>query len=167
MLKVFFSLIIFFFLNITNSIAAEKIVYLDLDYLLANSTKGKEILLNLETINENNIKLLNKKEKNLSLEEKKLIQQKNILTKEIYNEKVSALRVQIKNFKEEKNRLLNEFKNKREESIGNFIKTIDKVLATYVKENAIDIVLNKKDILMGKNNYNITNDIMKIINNLN
>ena len=41
-------------------ICIRKIVYLDLDYLLANSNKGKEVLLNLEQINKN-IELLKKK----------------------------------------------------------------------------------------------------------
>ena len=34
-----------------------------------------------------------------------------------------------------------------------------------MQNNEIDFVLNKKNILMGKNNYNITNNIMAIINN--
>ena len=41
----------FFFLITVNSYSVEKIVYLDLDFLLANSNKGKEIILNLEIIN--------------------------------------------------------------------------------------------------------------------
>ena len=44
---------------------------------------------------------------------------------------------------------------------------LDKILADYVQKNSIDIVLNKKDILMGKNNYNITDEILKIVNNTN
>ena len=44
---------------------------------------------------------------------------------------------------------------------------IDNVLREYVEKNSIDLVLNKKDILIGKNNYNITNEILKIVNNLN
>ena len=35
-----------------------------------------------------------------------------------------------------------------------------------LKNNSIDLVLNKKDILIGKNNYNITDDILKIVNEL-
>ena len=40
-------------------------------------------------------------------------------------------------------------------------------VADYVQKNSIDIVLNKKDILMGKNNYNITEEILKMVNNTN
>ena len=165
--RFFFSILILLNLFTLNSFASEKIVYLDLDYLLANSNKGKEVLLNLEQINKKNIELLKKKEKLLSEEEKKLIQQKNILTKDIYSEKVQILKTKIKNYREEKNIIVNEFKKKREEDINNFLKLVDKILADYVQKNSIDIVLNKKDILMGKNNYNITEEILKIVNNTN
>ena len=57
------------------------------------------------------------------------------------------------------------FNKQKDENINNLLKLIDSILAEYVKENSIDLVLNKKDILMGKNNYNITNDIMVLINN--
>ena len=157
----------FFFLITVNSYSVEKIVYLDLDFLLANSNKGKEILLNIENINKENIKILKEKKNLLNNEEKKLLQQKNILTTEIYSEKLKNLKNKIKNFNDEKNTIAINFKNQREEKINNFLKIVDKILSEYVKKNSIDIVLNKKDILMGKNNYNITNDIMQIINNEN
>ena len=167
MFKLFYISIYFFFLITVNSYSVEKIVYLDLDFLLANSNKGKEIILNLEKINKENIKILKEKKNLLNNEEKKLLQQKNILTSEIYSEKRKSLKNQIKNFNEEKNTIALKFKKQREEKINNFLKIVDKILAEYVKKNSIDIVLNKKDILMGKNNYNITNDIMQIINNEN
>ena len=167
MFKLFNISTYFFFLITVNSYSVEKIVYLDLDFLLSNSNKGKEIILNLEKINKENIKILKEKKNLLNNEEKKLLQQKNILTSEIYSEKRKSLKNQIKNFNEEKNTIALKFKKQREEKINNFLKIVDKILAEYVKKNSIDIVLNKKDILMGKNNYNITNDIMQIINNEN
>ena len=103
----------------------------------------------------------------LNDEEKKLLQKKNILTNEIYSEKLKNLKNQIKNFNDEKNTIAKNFQKQRQEKINNFLKIVDKILAEYVKKNSIDIVLNKKDILMGKNNYNITNDIMLIINSEN
>ena len=51
--------------------------------------------------------------------------------------------------------------------VSEFIKLIDKLLGEYVEKNSIDLVLNKKDILMGKNNYNITEEILKMVNNTN
>ena len=164
MLKFLFFLLIYI-ISTTKSFSAEKIVYLDLDYLLSNSNKGKQILLNLENIKKENIDIFKQKEDAISKEEKKLIQQKNILSQEIYSEKINILKKEIEKYRSEKKELVGNFNKQKDENINNLLKLIDSILAEYVKENSIDLVLNKKDILMGKNNYNITNDIMVLINN--
>ena len=56
--KKFITICIVLFLFVPSSYGEDKIVYLDLDFLLANSNKGKEIILNLEKINKENIKIL-------------------------------------------------------------------------------------------------------------
>lgn len=165
MYRFFFIFLILINLVNVKSFAAEKIVYLDLDYLLANSNKGKSVLLGLENINKKNIEMFKEKENLLSREEKKLIKQKNILSNEIYSEKVNDLKNKINIYREEKKTLITKFKKQREENINNFLKIVDKILAEYIKKNSIDLVLNKKDILMGRNNYNITDEIMNILNN--
>ena len=44
--------------------------------------------------------------------------------------------------------MVTEFKKTREIKINEFIKLIDKLLGDYVEKNSIDLVLNKKDILI-------------------
>jgi len=162
-------LIIFFLFNsffFNSSFAVEKIVYLDLDFILANSNKDKLILSNLENLNKKNIDILKSKESLIKKEEEEIIKQKNIISIESYNEKINNLKNKIKILREEKNKLANNFAETRKIKINEFFKTIDKVLRKYVENNSIDLVLNKKDILIGKNNYNITDDILKIVNEL-
>ena len=149
------------------SYSSEKIVYLDVDFILANSDKGKIILSNLEKKNKENIKILQSKEKTLKDEETQIIKQKNIISEDSYKEKVNQLKSKIDTFKKDKNELAKNFKQLREEEINNFIKIVDKILGEYVKKNSIDLVLNKKDILMGKNEYNITKKILDLVNKSN
>ena len=166
MKKIFiFILINFFFIN--SSLSAEKIVYLDLDFILSNSNKGKLILSNLDNLNKKNIEILKSKENLLKKDEDEIIKQKNIISQEAYTSKVNDLKEKIKVFREEKKKLASDFTEIRKNKINDFFKTIDNVLREYVEKNSIDLVLNKKDILIGKNNYNITNEILKIVNNLN
>ena len=160
-----FFIIFIFFINTSHSI--EKIVYLDVDFILANSEEGKKILLNLEKKNKENIKILQSKEKTLKDEETKIIKQKNIISEDSYKEKVNQLKSKIDTFKKDKNELVKNFKQLREQEINNFITIVDKILGEYVKKNGIDLVLNKKDILMGKNEYNITNEILNLVNKSN
>ena len=161
MKKIFiFILINFFFIN--SSLSAEKIVYLDLDFILSNSNKGKLILSNLDNLNKKNIEILKSKENLLKKDEDEIIKQKNIISQEAYTSKVNDLKEKIKVFREEKKKLASDFTEIRKNKINDFFKTIDNVLREYVEKNSIDLVLNKKDILIGKNNYNITNEILKI-----
>jgi len=167
-MKIFFIkfFIIFFFLT-SLSLSGEKIVYLDVDYILANSDKGKIILSNLEKKNKENIKILQSKEKILKDEETEIIKQKNIISEVSYKEKINTLKSKIDTFKMDKDKLVKNFNQFRQQEINKFIKLVDEILGEYVEKNAIDLVLNKKDILMGKNKYNITNEIMELVNKSN
>jgi len=159
-------IIIYFFLT-SLSHASEKIVYLDFDFILANSDKGKIVLSNLEKKNKENIKILQSKEKILKDEEMQIIKQKNIISKDSYEEKVNKLKGKIDTFKIDKDELIKNFNQLRQQEINKFIKLVNQLLGEYVEKNAIDLVLNKKDILMGKNKYNITNEILELVNKSN
>ena len=167
-MKIFFIkfFTIFFFLT-SLSFSVEKIVYLDVDFILANSDKGKIILSNLEKKNKENIKILQSKEKILKDEETEIIKQKNIISEVSYKEKINKLKSKIDTFKMDKDKLVKNFNQLRQQEINKFIKLVDEILGEYVEKNAIDLVLNKKDILMGKNKYNITNEIMELVNKSN
>ena len=160
-----FFIIFFFFTSLSYS--SEKIVYLDVDFILANSEKGKIILSNLEKKNKENIKILQSKEKILKDEETEIIKQKNIISEVSYKEKVNNLKSKIDRFKTDKDKLVKNFNQLRQQEINKFIKLVDEILGEYVEKNAIDLVLNKKDILMGKNKYNITNEILELVNKSN
>ena len=166
MKNLFLPLLLIFFYLIGNAFAIEKIVYLDLDYILSNSNKGKNILSDLDKKNNENIKILKSKEEILKTEEENLLKQKNIISNEAYNEKVKNLKNKVNIFRSEKNQLVTEFKKNRENKINDFIKIVDNILGEYVKANSIDLVLNKKDIIMGKNSFNITEEILKKVNEL-
>jgi len=63
MKKIIFLLISFFLLFNLNLYAQEKITYLDIDYLIKNTIKGKKLISKLENNNKININELEKKEK--------------------------------------------------------------------------------------------------------
>ena len=41
---------------------------------------------------------------------------------------------------------------------------INPIIAEYVKEKSIDLVLDKKNILIGKTSYDITQNIIELVN---
>ena len=44
------------------------------------------------------------------------------------------------------------------------MKLINPVISKYVEKNSINLVLDKKNILIGKKSYDITQDILKLVN---
>ncbi len=73
-IKIFIIVIVFFVIN--NSYA-NNIVYIDMDYILNQSIKGKNISQILENENKTKTDKLNEIEENLNIEEKKIISKKN------------------------------------------------------------------------------------------
>ena len=91
MKKSFFLFFLFFFC--TNLLAQEKIVYLDVNFLLTESEAGKYINNELMKINDKNIDEFKKIENSIQSEEEKLLSQKNILKEDEFNNKVNILKV--------------------------------------------------------------------------
>ena len=44
------------------------------------------------------------------------------------------------------------------------MKEINPIITNYVKEKSIGVVLDKKNILIGKATYDITNDLLDLVN---
>ena len=157
---------ILIFILISSPVSSqEKIVYLDLDFIFTNSIKGKNIQTELKNIDLKNINILKEKENELKSEENKILSQKNILSDEIYNEKVNNFKKKLDNFRLEKDKFVQDFDRIRKTKLNEFMLEINKIVEEYVEKKSIDLVLNKKHILMGKNNYNITNEILVLLNN--
>ena len=54
---------------------------------------------------------------------------------------------------------------KKKVEFNNFFKKITPIIESYVAENNIDILLDKKNIFVGSKKKNITQEIIKMIDN--
>ena len=162
--KKFYLLILIYFFTISSVYGSGRTVFLDIDYVLNNSNLGKSIYIELEKINNTNIKKLSSKE-NL-LKEKKLAidKTKNISSKEKLEEDISIFNKEVEIYRLEKNKLLDDFKNKKKKELDNFLIKINPLIQEYMKKNSIDIVLEKNQIFMGNNLKDVSNDIIDLIN---
>ena len=163
-MKLFFKINILILILINPSIAIDKIVYLDFNYILSNSEKGKSIFKKFEEKNKNNIFELEKKENILKSKEKDLEVKKNILSEKELNKQIEDLKVQIIQFKKDKEKLVQEFNIYKKKELSSLMKQINPIIAEYVKEKSIDLVLDKKNILIGKTSYDITQNIIELVN---
>ena len=158
--KIFF--LILFLSNISIAHSAN-IIYLDVDYILNNSKPGKTLLKNLKNINDKNLSTLSKKEKGIKLKENELNKKKNIISKEDFNKELKLLRKEINEFRNEKNKMAKNFSENRQKQLKLFFEKINPILEDYMKENNINMIVDKKNVFLGDPKFNLTKEIIKII----
>lgn len=159
-----FSIIFFIFLFKTNIFASEKINFVDIDYLFENSNLGKAIALNIKKIHDQNLNNLNIKEKELINEENEIKKTKNIVSDQEFNKRVSQLREKVNIFNKEKESLIKNFSKEKNKQLKNFFDKINPILQNYMETNSISVLLEKKNIFLGKSSHDITLDVLNIIN---
>ena len=156
--------LIFFILFSQNVFAENKIVFIDIDFLMKNSNIGKLSLKKLEELNNKNVNLLKDNEKNLKEKENTLLQKKNIISKEEFENEIKILKTQINEFKTNKDNMVKDFNTLKVKELNTVLEKFNKKIQEYMSQNSIDIVLNKNNIFIGKVTSDITNDILIEIN---
>ena len=162
-MKNFLFIILIFFLS-TSLSQADNPSFIDFKYILNESKAGKKAQNSLKTKLENGLNRLKEQEKNIQEEEKKIIQQKKLITADEYKKKINGLRNKVSILQKDRNKLLEDVSKQRTKARNELLKNLNPILKDYMKEKNIRIVLDKKSILLADENLNITDDIMKILN---
>ena len=162
--KKFFIYFFLFFFKLNSISASENIAFLDLDYVLNNSNLGKKIYMDLDIINKQNLSELKLKEKNIKDKRDLINKTKNISSKEKLENDIDKFNQEVENFNKEKDKIIKNFQELKNTKLDNFLKNITPIIQDYMAENSIDILLEKKNIFIGKDSKDITNEIIKIIN---
>ena len=144
--------------------AVEKIVFVDLQFILSNSSAGKSLYSQIKKIEKQKIPKIEKTQTELRNEEKKLISQKNILEVNEYKKKVNLLKKKIILHNNEKKILLDSLKNKRFKGRNEIINAMTPILKDYASKNSIALIIQKNNILLGDTKIDITNEILELLN---
>ena len=103
------------------------------------------------------------KETNLKNKEKKIINQKNILSKEDFDAKLIQLNKELTEYNKNKKKEILDFENSKKIKIENYFNKISPYIQDYVKKKSIGIVINKQNIFIASKDFDITSDIIKLI----
>ena len=163
-MKKIFLIFFLFLLQISIAVANINIAFVDLDKILKTSKPGSSILKQLSETNNQILKKFQKDEKNLNAKETKIISQKNIISTEEFQSNINKLKLEINEYNLNKKKIINNFNKLKVENTNKFLKMVKPLLIKYSDENSISLVLQKKDLLIGKTELEITDDIIKIIN---
>ena len=163
MVKFFYNPLIILFLLMQSNLFSSEIFYVDMQYILENSK-----------INENLKKDFQSKEKDLNKEilefkvlteksEQELIAKKNILSQENLNNEISLLKDKIQKTQEIFTTKEQEILKLKKDYLNSSLRTITEKIIDYANQNSIKIILDKKLVLIGDHELDITKEILNII----
>ena len=153
-----------FFFNFTFLKADQLIAYVDMDLLMNSSNAGESITSQLTAIHKKTLAELKKIEEELKKEESDIIKQKNVITEEEFEKKLSLLRNKASDYQNQRKESNDSLNKKRMDATSQLISLLQPILSEYANKNSISLVIQKKNIIIGKTELEITDDILKILN---
>lgn len=156
-----FFVVTFLLLISTHTFADQKIVVLDMKFVLNNSSAGKGAQDFLKKSFDENQKKFLALEQDLKKEESDLLAKKTILTKEEYTKKTDALRKKVIDYQSQRRLAMDKIATQRAESREILMKKLVPIVDAYIKENNISLVMDKKTMVGGLTKYDVTEDITK------
>ena len=157
--------IIFLLLQIftINTYAQGKVAFIDMQYIMENSLAGQSLKKQLENTHKKNLDSFKKKEEVLKKKEQDVLAKKNILSNDEFQKEISNLRNEVKKYNDERNEKINSLTKKRLESMEIILKNLSPLLTEYSKEKNISLIMDKKNIIIGKTELNITKEILILL----
>ncbi len=162
LLKFFFISLLLISFNF-GKILAEQIVYINMEKIMKESKAGKQIIEQISKTNEKNINKFKKIEEELKKQEKDLISKKNVISENDFQTKIENLKKEISEYRVKRQNIIQDTTKKRLQASAQFSNKIKPILGDYAAENNISIIVQKKNIIMGKKELDITSDILKIV----
>tara|TARA_B100000780_G_scaffold230540_1_gene170274 strand:- start:616 stop:1140 length:525 start_codon:yes stop_codon:yes gene_type:complete len=146
----------------TAVLSNEKIYFIDIDFIIKNSLAGKSLKEQLSKLNKSYSDAFKKEEAELIKDEKKLITQKNILAKNEFDNKINLFKKKITKFKGNRKANLKNLSKMRKQARQKLINSLSPIITEYSQKNSISFILSKQNIIIGKNELDLTNNIIKI-----
>ena len=156
-----FFVVTLLFLICTYASAEQKIVYIDMKFVLNNSKAGKGAQDYLQKLFTDSQKNFSKKENELKEEEKDLLLKKTVLSQDEYKKKTDELRKKVINHQAQRRKVIEKITKQRTDARKELLKILDPILKKYSTEENISLVINKKNVVVGSNDLDITNIIVQ------
>ena len=163
--KLYFLLFIFFFFNINNSFGNDKIAIIDLDTVFNNSDFGQALLKDIEKLNQDNISKLTLIENELKKNEENIKNKKNVISQTEFEKELTSLKNKINDYRKLKKEMVDKIEQEKNIILKKFFKEINPIIQNYMEKNSINILLERKNVFIGKNNSDITVSVINEINN--
>ena len=146
------------------SFSSEKIAFVDIDLIINSSNIGNKLNKDLNEKIKKEDNRLKKKEKELKSKEDKILNQKNVLSEDELNKLLVELRKEINDFRQERISINNKFRDQKLRETNSLVTSLNNILANYAEKNSISLIIQKKNIVIGKSELDITKEVLDIFN---
>ncbi len=152
-------------LNFTMLDAKEPILYIDMNKVMNISAVGKSLNDKIKKYRKTNLVKFNKILKDLRSEEDKLIAQKNVLNNDEFKKRAKIIQGDFQIYKKSIEDFNLDLDRRIIKSKAVILENLTSILSQYAKDNSTTFILNKKNIIIGRTNLEITDEIIKRLNN--
>ena len=140
------------------------IVFVDMDKIIATSNAGKKIQNSMDKFAKKENQKFDTIEANFKKKEEEILKQKNILSKEELDKKVKSFQIELSKLRKEKIEFNRSIIKRNQESTNKIVNEINKILTEYASNNSVSLIIQKKNIIIGKTELDITPQILKEFN---
>ena len=160
--NLFITIIIIFFSINSISKAQDNVAFIDLNIIFDNSSAGKKINKDIENKRKQNNENFKELQKKFSSDREKLLAKKNVISKDEFDKQLLDLENKLKDYNSKITKENKELTSLQLKARKEFFNSLRPILEDFAKENSIDIILKKENVLIGKTNLDISNNILEI-----
>ena len=162
MKKIILFIIIFFTSNIVN--ASTNVAYLDVQFIIDNSNLGKFYRSEIEKLQNKNNSAIILKENEIKKKEEEFKNKKNLLNQDEIKKKIDEINSMVKQYQIFRNDLNKKLAKEKKKFSKEILLILNPLLTKYVESKNINLVIEKKNVLVGVKSLDITKNILDIFN---
>ena len=162
MKKIILFIIIFFISNIVN--ASTNVAYLDVQFIIDNSNLGKFYRSEIEKLQNKNNSAIILKENEIKKKEEEFKNKKNLLNQDEIKKKIDEINSMVKQYQILRNDLNKKLAKEKKKFSKEILLILNPLLTNYVESKNINLVIEKKNVLVGVKSLDITKNILVIFN---
>jgi len=148
----------------TYTYAEQNVVVLDMKYILNSSKAGKQAQDFLKSTFEKNQKEFLSREKDLKKDETQLLEKKDKVSQDEYKKLSDELRKKVIKYQADRRSSLDKIAKLRSDARKKLVEKVTPIVQNYIKENNVAVVIDKKYVVGGNKELDITKIITDKLN---
>ena len=77
---------------------------------------------------------------------------------------MNLFKTKVNNYNLKKSEMIKLFEDSKNSELNTFFSNLNEIMNNFMQENSINLILDKKNIVMANNKNDISDDILKMIN---